>query len=138
VIRTEHPTVKASAAPIEAAEVKTNIPQVEVMASAPAPSETPSPDSPPLARPSPVPAPTYPSTGPIAGGGSGGAGSVIGGILGGIFRGGIDDDHCDPRGPRRRGPIGGGVYGMPPGGIGGMGGIFGGGGGRRGLPIIIH
>ena len=42
VIRTEHPTVKASATPTQVAEIKTDIPQVQVMASAPAPSETPS------------------------------------------------------------------------------------------------
>jgi hypothetical protein len=128
VIRSEHPTVKASATPKEVAQIKTDIPQVEVMASSPAPSETPTPDSPPLARPAPVPAPTYPSTGPIQGPGQGssggGIGSVLGGIFGGVIMGG-DDDHCDPRGGRRRG---GGVYGP----------VYGGGinipipGGRRG------
>jgi hypothetical protein len=124
VIRTEHPTVKASAAPTEAAEIKTDIPQVQVMAAAPAPSETPSSDAPPLARPSPVPASGYPGASPIPA--NGGSGGILGGIFGAVIRGGGvgDDDHCDPRGGRRGGhPIGGdvnpGVYG---GGIGGMGG----------------
>ena len=58
VIRTKHPTVKASAEPKEVAEVPTQVPQVEVMAANPAPSENPTPDSPPLARPSPMPAPS--------------------------------------------------------------------------------
>ena len=55
VIRSEHPTVKASATPVDAAPIKAEIPQVQVMASAPAPSETPTSDAPPLARPSPIP-----------------------------------------------------------------------------------
>src|SRR5947209_10401857 len=56
VIRTEHPTVKASATPVQAAEIKADIPQVQVMASAPAPSENPSADNaPPLARPAAIP-----------------------------------------------------------------------------------
>lgn len=136
VIRSEHPTTKASAKPVEAAEVKTDIPQVQVLASSPAPSETPTPDSPPLARPSPMPAPTYPSTGPVQTSGNGpsrGAGNGgIGGIFGGIFGGMGDDDHCDPR-PRPHGgrPIGGdngtGIYGRP----GGMPR----GGGR--IPIVV-
>jgi hypothetical protein len=96
VIRTEHPTVKASATPVQMAEIKADIPQVQVMASAPAPSETPSTDAPPLARPSPVPAQSYPGAQPIGNGGSAG---ILGGILGAVIRGGVvDDDHCDPRG----------------------------------------
>lgn len=132
VIRTEHPTVLASAKPAEAAEVKNDIPEVQVMASAPAPSETPTPDAPPMARPAPVPAQSYPSTGriPVANGGMGG---VLGGIFGAVLRGGIgDDDHCDPRGGVRRPasgrPIGSdGTYG---------GGIMIGGGGPRIRPMI--
>jgi hypothetical protein len=136
VVRTEHPTVKASPKPAEVAEIKTDIPQVQVMAASPAPSETPAPDSPPLARPAPVPTASYPTTAPIDGPSAGaGGGSVLGGIFGGIMRGG-DDDHCDPRGGRR--PPGG-MY--PP--------IYGGGinipiyGGRRpgsrgGFPIVVH
>ncbi|HEY4130765.1 MAG TPA: hypothetical protein VGM50_09110 [Gemmatimonadaceae bacterium] len=131
VVRTSHPTVKASAKPAEVAEIPTEVPQVQVMASAPAPSETPSADAPPLARPSAIPAQSYPSAGPgqssSAGGGS--SGGVMSGIWGAIIRGGVvgDDDHCDPRGPRRTGrPIGGdvsGPYGRPggmsfPGGMG--------------------
>ena len=125
VIRTEHPTVKASAAQVEAAEIKTDVPQVQVMASAPAPSETPSDDAPPLARPAPVPAQSYPGATPIPASNNG---SVLGGIFGAVIRGGAigDDDHCDPRGGRPRGgrPIGGDVY-MPRNG-GMIGGIVGG------------
>ena len=132
VIRTEHPTVLASAKPAEAAEVKSDIPQVQVMASAPAPSETPAPDAPPMARPAPVPAQGYPSTEriPVA---NGGAGGILGGIFGAVLRGGIgDDDHCDPRGGVRRPasghPVGSdGTYG---------GGIMNGGGGPRIRPMI--
>lgn len=111
VIRSEHPTVLASAKPAEAAEVKNDIPQVQVMASAPAPSETPTPDAPPMARPAPIPTQGYPSTARIPAA-SGGAGGILGGIFGAVLRGGIgDDDHCDPRpGTRRAGrPIGGDV-----------------------------
>ena len=126
VIRSEHPTVKASARPVEAAEIKTDIPQVQVMASAPAPSETPTSDAPPMARPSPMPAPTYPSAQPIPGNGGG---SVIGAIFGAVIRGGVvgDDDHCDPRSIPRGRVIGGDVYGRNP-----MGGMMGGMGGMRG------
>jgi hypothetical protein len=137
VIRSEHPTIKASAKPVEVAEVKEKVPQVQVMASTPAPSETPTPDLPPLARPSSIPAQSYPSAGniPVHGGGSG-AGSVIGGILGAILGGGMvgDDDHCDPRTPVRRGhPIGGDVYGRPH----GIGGIYGSPRGGGGFPIVF-
>ena len=65
VIRTSHPTVKASARPAQAAETQEQIPQVQVVASTPAPSETPSTDLPPLARPVPIPAQSYPSSSPI-------------------------------------------------------------------------
>ena len=109
VIRSEHPTVKASAVPTEVAEIKTDIPQVQVMASAPAPSETPSSDAPPMARPSPVPAQGYPGAEPIP---ASNTGSILGGIAGAIIRGGMigDDDHCDPRrAPPRGRPIGGGI-----------------------------
>ena len=130
VIRTEHPTVKASAAPTEVAEIKTEVPQVQVMASAPAPSETPSSDAPPLARPSPVPAQGYPGAQPIPASNNG---SVLGGILGAVIRGGMigDDDHCDPRrAPPRGRPVGGDVY-MPNGGTG----VFGGMGQGRIVPM---
>lgn len=121
VIRTQHPTVRASATPVEAAEVETNVPQVQVMASAPAPSETPTPDAPPMARPAPVPTQSYPSAGRIPAS-NGGVGGILGGIFGAVIRGGVDDDHCDPRGGRRGGhPIGGDViYGGGNIGIGGM------------------
>ena len=126
VIRSEHPTVKASATPTEIAEIKTDIPQVQVMASAPAPSETPSSDAPPMARPSPVPAQGYPGAEPIP---ASNTGSILGGIAGAVIRGGMigDDDHCDPRrGPRPMGGVyGGGILrpmGGGPVGGGGMGG----------------
>ena len=130
VVRTKNPTVKASPKPVQVAEIPTQVPQVQVMAANPAPSETPSPDAPPMARPAPVPAQTYPSAGQIPA--NAGAGSVIGAIFGAVIRGGAvgDDDHCDPRGGRRGHPIGGGsIYGRPgsypmPGGIG-----------RSGFPI---
>lgn len=128
VIRSQHPTVKASATPVQVAEIKTDVPQVQVMASAPAPSETPTPDSPPLARPSPVPAQSYPSAGTIPATGTAGHGGGIGGILGGIFGSiGGDDDHCDPRPGRQRGDIYGGRPRGPYGGGGMMGPIFRGG-----------
>jgi len=130
VIRTEHPTVKASAKEQQVAEIKTEMPTIQVAASSPAPSETPTPDAPPLARPSPVPTTQYPSTGAIPASGSGGSGGILGGIFGTVIRGGGvgDDDHCDPHGapPRRGRPVGGDVYG---------GGVFGGMGGARGVPI---
>jgi hypothetical protein len=126
VVRSEKPTVKASAKPVQAAEIKNEVPQVQVLAAAPAPSETPSADSPPLARPASLPAPSYPGTAPIPGNGSGGVGGAIAGIFGAVIRGGGvgDDDHCDPRAtPRNRRPIGGDIYARPGGGIiGGMGG----------------
>jgi hypothetical protein len=114
VIRSEHPTVKASATPVDAAPIKANVPQVQVMASAPAPSETPASDAPPLARPSPVPAANYPGAAPIPA--NGGSGGILGGIFGAVIRGGGvgDDDHCDPRGAPRRG---GGIYYPPMGGF---------------------
>lgn len=123
VIRTEHPTVKASAIPTEVAEAKSEIPQMQVIASAAAPSETPTADAPPLARPSPLPATSsYPGAAPIPA--SGGSGGILGGIFGAVIRGGGigDDDHCDPHGGMRRPaggrPIGGDIY-MPTG-MGGM------------------
>jgi hypothetical protein len=128
VIRTEKPTVKASATPTEVAEVKSEIPQMQVLASAPTPSETPTSDAPPLARPAAIPvAASYPGAAPIPA--SNGSGGVLGGIFGAVIRGGGvgDDDHCDPRGPVRTGRvIGGDVYGRNP-----MGGMMGGMGSGR-------
>lgn len=117
VIRAQHPTVMASAAPVEQAEVKTEMPQVQVAAAAPAPAESSPSDAPPLARPSPIPMPAYPGAGSAPGNGgngngNGGIGGVLGGIFGGVMRGGGigDDDHCDPRqDPRRGRPVGGDV-----------------------------
>ncbi len=139
VVRGEHPKVKASPKPVEVAEAKTDIPQVEVTQAAPAPSQTQAPDAPPMARPSPIPSSTYPGSSPGAGQGNGrtrgdgggpGIGATIGGILGGILIGG-DDDHCEPPGRRgRRGTVGG-VYG------GGGSWPMGGGMGGR-IPVIIR
>src|ERR1051325_1006115 len=133
VIRSSRPTVKASPKPTEVAEVKTEIPQVQVMASSTSEAADPAPSAPPVARPAPIPLPTSAggSTGTDNGAGAGNAGSGIGAVLGGIFgavlRGGVvaGDDHCDPRTDGRRRP--GGVYGRPNGGtiIGGMGGVTG-------------
>jgi hypothetical protein len=122
VIRTSHPTVKASARPAEAAETREQIPQVQVVASTPAPSETPSSDLPPLARPVPIPAQSYPSTTPIPNGGQGGIGAVLGSIFRGAILGG-DGDDCDPRSTPRGGRPNR-PYGRPGGiEIGGMGGM---------------
>ena len=140
VVRTEKPTVKASSTPVEAAEVKTELPQIQVMASSPSPSETPSTtDAPPLARPASLPAPTYPTAEAInvGNGGSGaGSGGIMAGIFGAVIRGGRvgDDDHCDPRTDGRRRPAGqvigtGGIYSRP----GAMVGM----GGARSMPATI-
>lgn len=131
VIRTNHPTVKASTAPTEAAEIEAEIPQVQVIASAPAPgpSETPAPEMPPLARPASLPeAPASGGAG-VSGenrgtsGAGGGVGTVLGSIFGAVIRGGIvvGDDDCDPRGTAHRPPIGrgGSVTGVYGGGMGG-------------------
>jgi hypothetical protein len=116
VVRTEQPTVQASAAPVEAAEVAMEIPQPEVMATAPAPSESQADAAPPLARPTAAPIGNA-GSGDVHGAGTGTgtgtgttAGTILGGIFGAVIRGGRvgDDDHCDPR-PRNRG-IGGDVY----------------------------
>jgi hypothetical protein len=143
VVRTQHPTVKASPEPAQVAEVKTEVPQVEVMASNPAPTQEQAPDSPPLARPSPMPAPSTPSNGNATGRGTGnsdggvGVGGVLGGIFGAVIRGGMigDDDHCDPRPRGRANP--GDIYGRPgsvgiPGGMGGIGGM-----GRARFPFMV-
>lgn len=137
VVRDEHPTEMASAAPEQVAEVKQDAPQAEVVASAPAPAPTTAeaPALPPLSRPSASPG-SYPGNGGGHGdggnvGNGGGAGGVLGGIIGAVIRGGVvgDDDHCDPRG-RRRGGSPTDVYypntgRVPPGGMGGMRGVFG-------------
>jgi hypothetical protein len=128
-IRTRKPTVLASAAPVEAAEVATDVPDVQVTAPAPAPAPEVAPEAPPLARPSAIPATADGSAGAGAGrvdSGSG-TGGVWGAIFGAVIRGGVvgDDDHCDPRSrPGNRRPTD--IY---SGGInGGMGGVM------RGIP----
>jgi hypothetical protein len=89
VIRSATPTLKASEAPREVAEIQTEIPQVQVVASAPSESESPAPSAPPAARPAPVPMPTYPGPGTNTGAGNGGeSGGGIGAVLGAIFGGG--------------------------------------------------
>lgn len=129
VVRAEHPTVMASTTPVEQAEVKTDVPDVQVMAPV---SQTPSEsagDAPPLARPAPMPIPVSNggNVGSANGTGNqgGGIGSVIGAIFGGaVVRGGTvgDDDHCDPRhgAGRRRPDIYAGVGVGYPSGMGGM------------------
>ena len=124
VVRSRKPTVKASPAPVEVAEVEQNVPEVQVTAAAPSESDSPAPSAPPMARPTPVPVPSAPGAGQSTGsdngqgqgGGIGGTiGGILGGILGGIARGGVvvGDDHCDPRTDgRRRGGTAGPVY-MP-------------------------
>jgi hypothetical protein len=138
VVRTEKPTVLASATPTEEADIPTEVPDVQAMAPAPAPAETPSPsDAPPLARPSAIPATN--AGGQAAGAGAGrgdsgmGGGSVWGGVFGAVIRGGVvgDDDHCDPRSmPGRRRPVSD-IYGGGIAGGGGMRGVPSGIGGRR-------
>ena len=102
VVRSQKPTVLASATPTEEAEVPTEIPEVQTMAPAPAPSETPSPsDAPPLARPSAIPASNTGGQTANAGSGRGdsgmGGGSVWGGIFGAVIRGGVVGDGCQLR-----------------------------------------
>lgn len=128
VIRSRTPTVLASAKPVEQAEVKENLPDVQVAATA-APIEAPSaPEAPPLARPSAIPA-SNPGAGRSDG--ANGSGGGWGGIFGAIIRGGAvgDDDHCDPRtmprGGRRPTATDIGIYN---GGMGGIGGVM------RGIP----
>lgn len=130
VVRTETPTKLASAAPTEAAEIPTDIPEVQAMAPAPTPEMTPD-AAPPLARPSAIPASNNGGHGNGAGQADGGNGSggVWGGVWGAVIRGGVvgDDDHCDPRRAPRNGryPTSTDVYG---------GGIAGGGMIGRTLP----
>jgi hypothetical protein len=135
VVRSRKPTVLASAAPVEAADVATDVPDVQVASEAPAPAPAPetAPEAPPLARPSSVPASSSGDAGSGSGrvdtgGGMGGVGGVLGGILGAVIRGGVvgDDDHCDPRSmPGNRRPRVTDIY---------SGGIHGGMGGMRGIP----
>ena len=116
VTRSKKPTVKASAQPVEVAEVDTKMPDVQMVASGPSDSPTAN-SAPPMARPSPAPLPATGSAGRATGGengagsGIGTIGVVLGGILGGMARGGGvgGDDHCIPQGggriPRGAGPI---------------------------------
>lgn len=138
VVRTKTPTVLASAAPVEEAEVPTEVPDVQMTEPAPAAEPAPemAPEAPPLSRPTVIPASNGGGSGVATGrvDGGTGSGSVWGGILGAVIRGGVvgDDDHCDPRTMPRAGrrPSATDVYG---GGIarGGMS------GGIRGYPMQI-
>jgi hypothetical protein len=122
VTRSKKPTVKASAQPVEVAEVDTKMPDVQMVASGP--SDSPNANSaPPMARPSPAPLPATGSAGRATGGengsgsGIGTIGVVLGGILGGMARGGMagGDDHCiPPGGAGGRIPRSGGGYGGNP------------------------
>jgi hypothetical protein len=130
-VHSRTPTVKAAAEPT-VADVVEEMPQVQVMqtAKAPTPVEAPTP------APQPVPVTTQPAPGPdqgpILAGGSGrgtsgngggtGIGTVIGVIFGSVLRGGgVDGDNCDPRPTSRRPVYGGGQVYQPanPGGMGG-------------------
>jgi hypothetical protein len=130
VVRTAKPTVLASAAPVEQAEVKEEVPDVQVMAPAPAQTESAS-EAPPLARPSAIPASNSGSQGAGSGRVDNGSGSggIWGGIIGAVIRGGVvgDDDHCDPRTMPRGGrrPTTTDIY---------AGGIY---GGMRGVPTTV-
>jgi len=132
VVRTQKPTVMASAKPVEEAEIPSEVPDVQMTAPAPAPAVETAPEAPPLARPSAIPASTSAGAGTDNGrvNGGSGAGSVWGAVLGAVIRGGVvgDDDHCDPRTMPRHGrrPTSTDIY---SGGIaGGMGGVM------RGIP----
>jgi len=131
VIASKRPTVKASQTPTQVAEMKSEVPAVQVIASAPSAAEAEAPAAPPTARPAPVemPASAGRSTGTENGAGAEGSGigAVLGGIFGAVIRGGIvvGDDKCDPRTDGRR--RGGGAYPRVPvysppvmGGMGGM------------------
>jgi outer membrane biosynthesis protein TonB len=124
VVRTQKPTVMASAAAVEQAEIPSEVPDVQMTAPSPAPAIETAPEAPPLARPSAIPASTSAGAGADNGrvNGGSGAGSVWGAVLGAVIRGGVvgDDDHCDPRStmPRRRPPTDIGVYSPNP--MGGM------------------
>lgn len=128
-VRSATPTVQAAPEAV-AADVVEEIPDLQVIqtAAAPSPVEAPAPAVP---RPSPVyePAPTR-DEGPILAGGTGagngrtggaGTGGGWGGIFGAVIRGGgVDGDNCDPR-PRStagRPPMRAPVYGTNPNGMG--------------------
>lgn len=126
VIRSSHPTVKASRKPVEVAEVPESAPPVEETAPASEVTTTEEiPSAPPMARPAPVDAPEPASAAGSSTGGGSGVGSVLGGIAGILIRGailsggGADGDHCEPRSRPRGGVYGGrgGVYGGNPGGV---------------------
>ena len=119
-VRSPRPTVKAAPEPEVAAATETQ--QVATTEPAPAPVEqnTPEPAAPAVPRPSPVPV-SAPSGGRSTG--DDGVGAVMGGIIGVIIRGGgVDGDNCEPHGRGRPhgGVFGGGIYGQPPMGRGGI------------------
>ena len=128
-VRSATPTVKAAPEAV-AADVVEEIPALQAMQTASAPTQTEA-TAPAIPRPSPVnePAPSQ-DEGPILAGGSGrgpgrtGNGGNGGGwgIFGAVIRGGgVDGDNCDPR-PRStagRPPMRAPVYGSNPSGMGG-------------------
>ena len=105
VVRTTHPTIKASPEPVEVAAAE--VPDVHVTETSPAPESAPaSPtdnDVPAMGRPMPAP---VPAAIPAGGQGTeqapntgGGIGAVLGGIFGVVIRGGgVDGDRCEPHG----------------------------------------
>jgi hypothetical protein len=115
-VRSKSPTVKAAPEPV-AAEVAEDIPEVQVIQTAAAPTPAVI-NVPAVPRPVPQTAPGSGSDqGPILAGGTGG-GIGMGGIFGAIIRGGgVDGDNCDPR-PNARPPMRTPVYSGNPSGVG--------------------
>lgn len=120
VVHSSHPTRKASAEQVAAAEIPAPSPQVETIAQAPSPTpattEAPSPA--PDIQPAPLPVPQSPGPGPTAGQSHGsGIGAILGGIAGVLARGaiirggGVDGDNCEPHGAGTMGGMHGGVFG---------------------------
>jgi len=110
VVRTSHPTLKASPVPTEVAVAE--VPDVHVTETAPAPESAPAStsdnDVPAMARPTPAPIPAAIPAGQGSDQGTstgGGIGSVLGGIFGVVIRGGgVDGDRCEPHGRNGRYP----------------------------------
>jgi len=100
-VQSEAPTVAAEPEPTPAAVDETE-PVATAVAPAPVPEET---NEPVAVAPRPTPAAVIPAGGAGAGD-YGRGGGVFGGGIGVVIRGGgVDGDHCQPRGRR-----GGGVY----------------------------
>jgi len=143
VVHSSHPTRKASAEQVAAAEIPAPSTEMETTAAAPVPTPatTEAPAPAPDIQPAPLPIPQSPGPGPSAGESRGsGLGAILGGIAGAIARGaiirggGVDGDNCEPHGPSTMGGMHGGIgrtgsYHPMPGGYGG--GRHGGLGGMR-------